>query len=217
MKKTLRYHPVSENRGIPANSHKLVACKSEGEDQVLWQELKAGSLDALEALYKRHYDALYHYAVKLSWSAEMAEDHIQNLFLKIWEKRNNIGDVRGVRTYLWTALRRSLITSLCKSKRSVPFQDENADSLPGMQYFSEEINPDEELNVYQQELVSKSLNRLSKKQKEAIYLKFYEGMSYEEIEQIMQVSYQTARNYIYEGIKSMRIYSQKKRSVASGA
>ncbi|MDX1642530.1 MAG: sigma factor, partial [Balneolaceae bacterium] len=71
----------------------------------------------MEKLFKRHYDDLFRYAVKFCGSEVKAEDHIQDLFLRIWNRREFLGDVTGVKTYLWTALRRSLISKNKKENR----------------------------------------------------------------------------------------------------
>ena len=49
-----------------------------------------------------------------------------------------------------------------------------------------------------------ALGLLTKRQKEIIYLRFYEGLSYDEIETIVQVNYQTIRNCVYEAIKVLK-------------
>lgn len=53
-------------------------------------------------------------------------------------------------------------------------------------------------------LLNQSMDQLSNRQKEAIYLKYYEGKEYEEICEIMNINYQSARNLISTGIKSLK-------------
>ncbi|MFP3345370.1 sigma-70 family RNA polymerase sigma factor, partial [Halomonas sp. SIMBA_159] len=52
--------------------------------------------------------------------------------------------------------------------------------------------------------LKEAINQLTPKEREVLYLKFYEGMNYEEIEQIMSVSYQTSRNYVYRALQSLK-------------
>ncbi|MEX2639138.1 MAG: RNA polymerase sigma factor [Balneolales bacterium] len=174
------------------------------EDHQVWSALKQNDKNALKILFERYYYNLYQYAVKFCGCQDMAEDHIQDLFLRIWEKRRYLSEVTGVKTYLWTALRRSLITAIKKRERETINQTEIEKSLSGINFNAEEIITQKELTAQKQKSLKKALDQLSNKQKEVLFLKFYEGMSYGEIEQIMSVSSQTSRNYVYEGLKSLR-------------
>jgi RNA polymerase sigma-70 factor (ECF subfamily) len=49
-----------------------------------------------------------------------------------------------------------------------------------------------------------AINQLSNRQKEIVYLKLYQQLSYEEVSEIMQINYQAARNLFYQAIKSLR-------------
>jgi RNA polymerase sigma-70 factor (ECF subfamily) len=49
-----------------------------------------------------------------------------------------------------------------------------------------------------------ALERLSSRQKEIIYLKYYQNLSYEEVSEIMNINYQVARNLLYQAIKSLK-------------
>src|SRR5690625_1620387 len=81
-----------------------------------WLALTGGDCGAYEFLFRKYYDDLYRYAVKFSGRSGMAEDHIQKLFLKIWRRRDKLQEVEAVKTYLWTALRRSMIDTFRKEK-----------------------------------------------------------------------------------------------------
>ncbi len=49
-----------------------------------------------------------------------------------------------------------------------------------------------------------ALGRLSNRQREIIYLKYYQNLSYEEVSEIMNINYQVARNLLYQAIKSLK-------------
>lgn len=169
----------------------------------VWKKLKAGNRDAFELLFHTYYNDLYVYGVKFCGDRFLVEDEIQSLFLKIWTNRKKLGDVRAVKTYLWTALRRNLLTASERKQREYT-NLENHDFQAGFSLSIEEfIIRNEETELLKEEL-KKALEILSPKQKETLYLKFYEGMSYEEIEQIMGVNYQVARNYLYQGLQKIR-------------
>lgn len=173
-------------------------------DEECWSRLKDGCKESLAALYFRFYDKLFDYAVSFCGDREIAEDHIQSLFLKVWERRNSLPQVEYVQTYLWTSLRRSLIDTRRKqfkigeSANYLIRNDFNMVSSP------EEVRLLDEHNEEVLHKLYRSLERLHPRQKEILYLKFFEGMSYREIEKITSLSYQSIRNYTYEAVKTLR-------------
>lgn len=173
-------------------------------DSEAWKALRGGDHDAFELLFRRYYDELYHYAVKFCGNSDLAEDHIQQLFLKIWHRRETLGDVQGVKTYLWVALRRSLIDTFRKNKTERKYLDKYGKTDFRMQYSAEELMIHDELRSLRSSELKKAIDQLTCRQREALYLKIYEGMSYEEMEQIMSVSYQTSRNYVYDALQSLK-------------
>src|SRR5690625_2114955 len=76
----------------------------------LWKRLREGDRIAFEEIFRRYYQDLYRFAVNFCGSSQLAEDQIQELFLKIWQRRESLADdVQAIRPYLWISLRRELI------------------------------------------------------------------------------------------------------------
>lgn len=173
-------------------------------DSEAWNALLAGDRDAFQYLFRKYYDDLYHYAVKFSGKPGIAEDHIQKLFLKIWRRRDQLEEVEGVKTYLWTALRRSMIDTFRKQRTQNKYLDKYQTDNTQMQFTAEELVIRDEISTIRSRELEAAINQLSPKEREVLYLKFYEGMSYKEIEQIMSVSYQTSRNYVYRALQSLK-------------
>lgn len=173
-------------------------------DSETWKALLEGDRKACEFLFRKYYDDLYHYAIKFSGKSGMAEDHIQKLFLKLWRRRAHLEEVKSVKTYLWTALRRSMIDTLRKKKTEDKYLDKYESHNTRMQYTTEELIIQDEISTIRSEELKEAIDRLTSREREILYLKFYEGMSYGEIEQIMSVSYQTSRNYVYKALQSLK-------------
>ena len=173
-------------------------------DSEVWEAILAADRTAFGVLFSRYYDDLYHYAVKFSGRPDMAEDHIQKLFLKIWRRRDSLEEVRGVKTYLWSALRRSMIDTFRKERAEKKYLDKLRTESTRMRYTAEELLIHGEANAMRSKELKKAIDQLNSRQREILYLKFYDGMSYEEIEQIMSVSYQTSRNYVWQALQSLK-------------
>lgn len=173
------------------------------KEQLLWVRLKEGDSNAFEQLFRIYHQDLYRYGFKFCSCRQTTEDEIQNLFLKIWANKKRLGDVTAVKTYLWTALRRRLFARIKKNEKERERADRYAPA--GVFHLSvEEFVIKKERLSDRRKHLEKAIGTLSPKQKEILYLKFYEGMSYEEIEEIMSVNYQVARNYLYRGLEKLR-------------
>lgn len=171
-------------------------------DGLLWKELKEGNKQALEKIYQSEVDYLYNYCRRLCPDSELIEDAIQELFIELWDRRSGLGMTDQIRPYLLTSARRKVIYLLKKKGKIVhevdealAFQTDEAVDAPIIQT---------ENQKQQAHLLNAAMNNLSKRQREAIYLKFYNECSYEEICDIMQVNYQSARNLISSGLKRMK-------------
>ena len=78
----------------------------------LWMRFKSGDHEALKVLYTRYYPVLYGYGCKLYGDTNTADDSIQELFLKLWKNRENLGEVAAVKPYLFKAYRRIALDQL---------------------------------------------------------------------------------------------------------
>lgn len=155
-------------------------------DQTIWAALKNGDKNALSNLYFRNYPALHEYGMRLYADESLLEDCIHDLFLKIWTRRMHLNPVANVQAYLFTALRNGIYSRIRqnaqRSSREMNVQDH---FLMVFSVESEYIR--KENHVVQAKQVAAAIQRLSPRQRELIYLKYFEELSYEEIADIMQV------------------------------
>lgn len=170
------------------------------EDHALWKAFKAGSEPAFEQIYRREIQGLIRYGKKLTSDGVLIQDAVQDLFLEIWNSRLRLTDTDNIRFYLLRALRNKL------SKR-IP----EADSTE--LHESEISEPSVEFAILENEArdsrllrLEKALQKLSKRQQEAINLRFYHDLSNEEVARIMGVNYQSACKFIYSGLKILKDY-----------
>ncbi len=172
-------------------------------DVKLWNLLKSGDRQALKILFERYYTALYHYAYKVSGDKSLAEDCIQELFYTVWDRRQHLADISSVKAYLWVSLRRDIFKAIKKERKAVKGEDLFL-QYEMLAFTKEEVLIHQERKKEQKKALLQALNTLPDRHKEAVILKFFNGMGYNEIQKIMAVSYQTARNYVYHGVKSLK-------------
>ena len=171
-------------------------------DQVLvWKNFKRGDQGAFSALYRHYYASLYFYALKSTGSAPQAQESVQDLFVTLWNRRERLGDVQQVKPYLFKALR-SILRRL-----PVPHNDPLSDiSEAGhaMSFSPEDFLIQQEDDAYRQDTLARVLNGLPPRQREAVYLKYYEDLSYQQIAEVLHINYQSVVNLIYQAFKKLK-------------
>lgn len=172
-------------------------------DSLLWAELKNGSQRALRDIYDQNVVKLESYARKFTSETELIEDTIHDIFVQIWEKKDGLSHTDSIIKYLCVTLRRELIRRMEKSRNTTGFEyAENKDIH--FQLSAEDLIIEGEQNDKRSAGLHDAFGLLSNRQKEAIFLKFYEEMSYEEICDVMDINYQSVRNLISKGIIELR-------------
>lgn len=174
------------------------------EDAILWQAFKRGERAAFETLLHQYYPVLLNYGVRFYRDKEFVKDSVHDLFVEIWNRREHLGDVVLVKSYLLQALRKNIIR---ESTRLKWFRE--ADKISDDHDFDVEFNI--ETYLISRELENESLQKLqlelaklTKRQREAIFLRFTQDLSYEEIASIMAINYRSVVNLIHEAIKAIR-------------
>lgn len=173
--------------------------KSEDDRQV-WTALKRGDRDALNSIFNSHYLSLYHYGVKLCKDESLVKDCLQDLFIYIYDNRENLSDVEVIRYYLFKAFRRRLMDQLQKNRRW-SYRDHQSLEV----YLKpSEVDIDKNEEIRRKELLTKMINKLPARQKELIYLRYYKEMPLEEIAKILSMSYRSVVNTLYRAMTRLR-------------
>ena len=170
-------------------------------DALLWNQFKNGDEEAFVLLFRNYYPGLFNYGCKITGNHELVEDCIQELFLDIW-RSNGKADIISLKAYIFKAFKFKLIRLINKSNKVKSFIPGAEESVFELSH--ENFIIDKELDFTKKEMILNALQELSPRQKEIIYLKFYQNLSYEEVSEIMQINYQAARNLIYQSIKVMK-------------
>lgn len=174
------------------------------EDRFLWKAMKAGDPLALKKIFNKYYADLFFYGSKLEGNKDKSPDTIQDLFANIWENRKKIKDVVYLKAYLFTSLRNNLLKTYTKDiiDRSSTDGGENSDF--NFDISPEEIYLDNETIAENVRIIEELLVKLSPKQKEIIYLKFYGNYSNSEISEIISIKQQSVANLLARTIKTLQ-------------
>ncbi len=170
----------------------------------LWQDLRAGDEVAFTHLYNRYFTDLCRYGERITGSTELIEDSIQDVFVEIWKSRNQLPAVHSVKYYLFKRLKRKIIKKLV-DKRKTPLVSNVMEEYNFTVVFSHEselIN--QQFSQEQQQKLLAALNRLTRRQKEAITLRFYDGFTNEEVAGLLSMNTKSVRNLIYRAMLTLR-------------
>lgn len=132
----------------------------------------------------------------------LVKDCIQDLFVKLHNNRASISSTTNPKFYLLFSLKNMILDTIAKNKRLTYVSPEDLPFIATYHYSN-----DQDETEYEEEIKEKFkqvMNLLNPRQKEAIYLRFQLGLSYEEISQLLQINYQSARNLIHRSISKIR-------------
>lgn len=175
--------------------------KSPDTDQQLWMAFKKSDHQAFTQIIQRYFKPLFIYAIRLNHNEDLVRDCIQDVFCECWNKRDVISYPDSVKSYLFTAVRNRIYREQKKWSNSIEFDSTH--------YFEADISIETQIIEDQEtwELkwkFEKLLNNMPARQKEILYLRFYENMDYERIAQIMGLNKQVAYNLLHKSILRLR-------------
>lgn len=177
--------------------------KDERDNKFYWNSFLAGDKEAFAHYYNIHIDALYSYGTKICSDENLIKDAIQEIFLELYLKRNQYKiSPSHLRFYLILTLKHNLIKKIKRNRR---LRDESFFEMQFEPEYSIEtniINDENEAEVNNK--VKLLLDGLPEKQKEVLYLRFNEGLGYQEIAKILKISVESARKQVYRAIRSIR-------------
>ena len=172
-------------------------------DKFIWKSLKEGDLKAYSVLFENYYPQLHSYGLKISKNEALTEDTLQDFFVYIYEHRANLSDLETIAPYLFTSYKRFLLKVMKKNEK-IKHTDFSTETFVDIQFTAEEIITNQETENFKNKNLSSLLNKLPKRQKEAIYLKYYSGLKATEISEIMGINYQSVVNTLHKAIKSLK-------------
>ena len=141
-----------------------------------------------------HADGLYRFILKGMKDIDASKDVVQDVFTKLWEKHENV-QFEKAKSYLFTAGYRTMIDYFRKNSRLTVMEDHHQD----IQQHSEQYSD-------LKEILSEAVDKLPKIQKSAILLRDYEGYSYKEIGEILELQESQVKVYIFRARKFLQNY-----------
>jgi RNA polymerase sigma-70 factor (ECF subfamily) len=167
----------------------------------LWQKIQQDDLAAFDEFYHLYIAGLYDYGMSIAKRQDIVDESIQLLFTKLYQKRKDISIKSAPKAYLFTTLRRLIIEQLGKqnSHEEIDFHNEfqfsegsHEDRIVAKDKKSEDIDK-----------LNEAKKHLTKRQKEIVFLKFNEELSYDEISVVMNITKDAAYKLVNQAIKRL--------------
>jgi len=178
----------------------------DGTDEAVWHSFKQGDKQAYAVLYQRYFDVLYRYSMRITADRELVKDCIHDVFITIWKNRDNLSQPNSVKAYLLSTIQRKLKRQTIRLRS----QQTNIDKLqtPLMSNCHEHQMIEDQTEAEQKHIVEKALGTLTKREREAIYLKFYGNLSYKEAADTMAIGVDSIYNLISKSIEKLSVTVQ---------
>ncbi|MDR1090435.1 MAG: RNA polymerase sigma factor [Prevotella sp.] len=165
--------------------------------------LKKGSYSDFKILYEEYSDRLYGFIFNLTRSKSMANDIMQETFIKVWINRENIDPSMSFKSYLFKISKNKITDEFRKQINNPVFEDYMAycDKLHADS--NDIIEQKIDFDYFLQKLdIAKT--KLTSRQREIFELSKEEGFSSSEIAKILNISEQTTYNILSSAMKILR-------------
>ena len=171
---------------------------------MLWAEFRQGDRLAYSQLIKQLYRPLYQYGCRLDVRRDLVKDCIHDLFVDLWEHRATLSEAQSVRFYVLSPLRRRIFRDKKKNKwftEANEIQDEHG--------FDLELTVENQLIKWQDDCQASSrlqvvMSRLTKRQYEAIHLRFFQQLAYMDVAAILGINYRSTVNLFFSALQQLR-------------
>lgn len=169
------------------------------DEQILIDRLKKGDEDAYNHLYKLYYSELCTYFKTISGSMDIAEDLVQQAFIKIWKKRNSLVIEHSLKKYLFKIGYNQFVDLKRKSKKDMLLFDQLKNEAVNemLEYSNDDF--EEKMKVLNFEI-----DKLPTKCKTVFLLGKVNGLKYREISEELNISVKTVERHMTKALKRLR-------------
>jgi RNA polymerase sigma-70 factor (family 1) len=167
-------------------------------DEQLLQQMACGDRSAFTLLYQRYWEDLFITAAKALRGKEEAADVVQEVFLSLWNRRNELNIQGSLSAYLHTSVRYKCIHYIEKNITRRDYLVQLVDVA---------IGSNAEINLQlkgMQQTINKAVAKMPAKMKEVYKLSRQQHLSYKEISENLSISVETVKKHIQHALQLIR-------------
>ena len=177
---------------------------TDSEEVRCWYNFIDGDIDALSSLFLHYAKGLVSYGMKIYRDEELVKDSIQEVFIILIQKRHKLKRNEKIKGLVYRLLRNKIIDGIKLINRNRRIDNLIFNTNSSSENDAEHQRIDLEEETKRDRMINSALNQLSAHQKEAMFLKYSDGLSYELISQVMGISIASARTLIYRTLKQLK-------------
>jgi RNA polymerase sigma-19 factor, ECF subfamily len=171
-------------------------------DHELVSRIRKGDERALEVIFRAHFAGMATFVQRYVHSPDVAEELVQDIFFKIWTKREQLVEIESLKTYLYRAARNQALNFLRRGKLERRWTEEQAlEGEPVTTFAADDDASGQELAA----AVQAAIDRLPPRCREVFLLSRDGGLTYAEIARSLGISIKTVETQMGRGLKSLRV------------
>jgi RNA polymerase sigma factor (sigma-70 family) len=176
------------------------------ETKKIWDAFLEGDDKSFAVFYFLHISRLLAYGKKFEAETEIVNDAIQDVFVDLYENRRKLsGNIENPIGYLMVSLRNNIFKkkAILRKGSTHTLSHGEVEEFKILYSFQDNLI-NQEINIETLNKLRRAIQNLTSGQKEVIYLRFEEGLSYQEISRIMEISVESVRKQVFRAISSLR-------------
>jgi len=167
-------------------------------ERALLQQIAAGDADAFRQLYDQYWNQVYTTALAYLKSPEWAGDIVQDIFLKLWQKRDKFSTVDNFAGWFFFLARNTILDALRKKLDSGAEPDPRYEDKLS-------VSPEQSVMLKEaMELIARAVENFPPQQKLIFKLSREEGLSHEEIAGRLGIDKRTVSNHLTKALSKLR-------------
>lgn len=166
--------------------------------------LRAGDEGVLEALVRSHYNGLCVFVTRMTGERAIAEEVVQEIFLRIWRQRQRLALTGSIVSYLYACVRNEALNELGRERRRQRWYDR---VMHGIDPPLSAAAPEADEGTRASELehaIERAIASLPPRCRQAYLLRRQQGMRYNEIARVMQTTPKTVEVQIGKALRLLR-------------
>ena len=162
------------------------------------KRIRANDVEAFSEVFRRYYEPLCFFAGRYLHDIQSAEGVVQDVFVRLWESRDTLSIQSSLKSYLYASVRNASLNTIKRENftSSLDYEEERSDT-PDMQ-------PDIQLESNELAVaLEQAMNGLAPKCRQIFCMAKYDGLSYQEIAEVLNISINTVKTQLKRALKSL--------------